>query len=180
MNCPNCGQLMTTHNFDNLPLEVCDQCGGTWVDAREFSQMKDTALPDAGWLDFDLWKNIEALKFEWSERLCPICESHMATLTYADTGVMVDVCIKQHGGYLDKGEFQAILEALEVDITSKNAPEYLRETLRQGSELITGDEPLHTEWQDFTTVFRLFGSRLMVEHPQLAKALAAFALGSPK
>lgn len=180
MNCPNCSHLMDVTHSDSLLLEVCPNCGGTWFDTDELNKMKDQAEPDARWLDFDLWKDSDSLSYTWGERACPVCNQRMALVTYGDTDVMIDVCVKHHGTFLDKGEFEAILKALEDEITGKDVPAYLRETLHEGKEVLIGEKGKHHEWKDFTTVVRLLADRIMVENPTFAKALAEFALASPK
>jgi Zn-finger nucleic acid-binding protein len=180
MNCPNCREIMTTTLSNSLQLDVCANCGGAWFDTDELDKMKDQVEPDASWLDFDLWKDTDALTYTWSERACPICSKPMAVVAYGDTGVNIDACVEHHGTYLDKGEFEAILQALEDEITEKDVPAYLRETLHEGKEVLIGDHGRHHEWKDFATVVRLLADRIMVENPTFARALAEFALASPK
>ena len=180
MICPNCKASMVTKSDDSIHMDVCPNCAGTWFDGQELTRMKDHILPDANWLDFNLWKDVETMSYSLGERPCPICEKVMAQMAYGDTGVTVDACIQKHGVFLETGEFEMILKALEDEITAKNAPEYLRETLKEGRELIAGTEGSQHDWKDFTTVVRLFSQRFLVEHPTIARALAEFDLASPK
>jgi Zn-finger nucleic acid-binding protein len=172
--------MMTTRDDPATNIEVCNHCGGAWFERDELAKMKDSELPDSRWMDFNLWTDVDALQFTWSQRACPVCNQPMAQLAYGETGVTIDACTQHHGIFLDKGEFEAILTALEGEILNMDAGDYLKETLHEGRELIGGQEGRHAEWKDFTTVFRLFGDRIMVENPTFARAMAAFALGSPK
>ena len=180
MKCPNCQHAMNIVEDPVARLEVCPNCGGTWFDQGELERMKDAELPDAQWLDVNLWKDVDALKYTWSEKPCPICSKLMAQVEYGETGVKVDICVEHHGVYLDKGEFEAILSALEEEISTMDSSDYLNKTVHEGRELINSPEGRQSEWKDFKTVFRLLGDRVMVENPTFARALAAFALGSPK
>ena len=180
MKCPNCQYEITATQTHEISIEVCSNCGGTWFDQGELRQLKDKALPDANWMDFNIEANTEAYKLDWGERICPVCQEHLVRVEYADTGVIVDACSKHHGIYLDKGEFETILDTLEKEISSKEMPDYLRDSLKQGKDVISGKEGRHSEWQDFSTVVRLMADRFMVDHPTFARALAEFALASPK
>jgi Zn-finger nucleic acid-binding protein len=126
MNCPNCSQALTTTTVHDLEVELCSNCGGTWYGQDELNEMKNASLPDANWLDFDLWKYTDSLKFEWGEHACPVCSQPMVQVEYNETKVFIDACPKHHGVYLDKGEFEAILNALENEIIEKDLPDYLR------------------------------------------------------
>ncbi len=148
MKCPNCNETLAPKTSDDLEMTVCSQCAGVWFAGDELNRMKDLSLPDANWLDFNLWKDIETMKFSLGERACPQCGKTMARMGYGETGVTI--------------------------------PEYLRETLEEGRELIAGTEGSHHDWKDFTTVVRLLSRRLLAEHPNLARALAEFSLSSPK
>lgn len=180
MKCPNCNETLTPKTSDDVEMAVCPQCAGVWFAGDELNRMKDLSLPDANWLDFNLWKDIETMKFSLGERPCPQCGKTMARMGYGETGVTLDACPDRHGVFLDQGEFDLILQALENEITATDVPEYLRETLVEGRELIAGTEGSHHDWKDFTTVVRLFSRRFLVEHPNLARALAEFSLSSPK
>jgi Zn-finger nucleic acid-binding protein len=180
MNCPGCNQPMTDQINGEVCFDACSNCGGSFFNGDELRKMTDQALPDAAWMDIEMWKDAEALKLAWSERLCPVCGKPMAQIAYGQTGLVVDACVEHHGVYLDKGEFEAIVSALQDEIVEKDTPEYLRETLQQGKEVLAGGEGRHHEWQDFTTVVRLMADRFLVDHPSFAEALAEFALSVPK
>lgn len=180
MNCPNCSQELEITRIHDIEVGLCPNCSGTWYGQEQLNTMKNATLPDANWLDFDLWKQTDSIKFEWGERACPVCDQPMVQVEYDETSVFVDACSKHHGVYLDKGEFEAIISHLEAEIIAKDLPDYLRASLEEGKEVILGTEGRHAEWQDFTTVVRLMADRIMVNYPAFAKALAEFALASPK
>lgn len=179
MNCPSCETPMETIEMDRLRFEQCPNCGGIWFEGGELNQAIEQALPDAQWLEFDLWKDVEAMSLHWGDRQCQVCWKTMAQITYADTGVVVDYCVEGHGVFLDQGEFEVILAALEEEVSAKDLPEYLRAALREGSEVVTGDDGLASEWKDFTTVLRLLQYRVLAENPRLARALVAFQSANP-
>ena len=52
--------------------------------------------------------------------------------------------------------------------------EYLRASLEEAKELVTGPESFLSEWKDFATVLRMLQYRLLGENPKLGQALAEF------
>jgi hypothetical protein len=103
----------------------------------------------------------------------------MATISYTATGVTVDYCAEGHGVWLDKGEFQAIIEALEKEIMSKDISDYVTASLEEAKEILIGDEGFVSEWKDFLTVARLLQYRVLVENPKVAELLTALQTTSP-
>ena len=74
--------------------------------------MKDHVLPDANWLDFNLWKDIETMSYSLGERPCPICQKAMAKMAYGDTGVTVDTCAsKSTASSWKPASFELILKS---------------------------------------------------------------------
>ena len=103
----------------------------------------------------------------------------MATVSYADTGVSVEYCFEKHGIWLDKGEFQAIIEALEKETLSMNSTDYAKASLNEAKDILVGDEGFASEWQEFRTVTRMLEYRVLAENPKLAKLLVALQETTP-
>lgn len=179
MNCPNDGERLSETTIAGVNVSECPQCKGMWFERGEFAQAVDASEPDLRWLDFDLWSDQRSFEFQWSERNCPICEERLITLRYGDPGVKLDYCKEKHGLWLDKGEFPALIAALEEEANRKSALQYLGASLAEARELVTGSEGLVSEWRDFASVVRLLQYRLLAEHPRLAEFLTAFQSANP-
>ncbi len=179
MNCPTDSTPLEADAVENVRTEVCPQCRGVWFAQGELERAVDQADPDVRWLDFDLWSDPEALAANWSARACPVCEKTMAAIGYGDTGVTVDVCPDGHGVWLDAGEFEAIITALEGEVAAKDVSDYVRASLAEARELVTGDEGFVSEWKDFLTVNRLLQYRVLAENPKLAELLLALQTSNP-
>jgi hypothetical protein len=179
MECPVDGTTLETRTVHSINIEECVQCGGLWYEEGELRKAKDEEEPDLKWLDFDLWSDQESFAVDWSSRKCPQCEKNMAAISYAATGVTVDYCPDEHGIWLDKGEFQAIIEALEKEMMSKDISDYVAASLEEAKEIFAGDEGFVSEWKDFLTVTRLLQYRVLVENPKVAELLTALQTTSP-
>jgi Zn-finger nucleic acid-binding protein len=179
MKRPNCAGTLAKKDFHGLELDECPTCHGIWFDADELNQARDAAEPSLSWMDFELWTDDEAMHFIWGDFNCPKCEKRMAAMQYADTGVTVDICPDHQGVWLDSGEFEGILAALEEEATSKSLDDYYHATLHEGNELVTGKEGFAAEWKDFTHVMRMLQYRFLAENPKFARNFTAFQVANP-
>ncbi len=41
LKCPKCDGNLVETNFENIKIDVCDQCSGVWLDAGELAQIVD-------------------------------------------------------------------------------------------------------------------------------------------
>ncbi|NIS83173.1 MAG: hypothetical protein GTO14_23895 [Anaerolineales bacterium] len=179
MDCPIDGTALETHTVQSVNVDECTQCRGLWFDLGELRKAKNEAAPDLKWLDFDLWSDHESFGAEWSAYKCPHCGGTMAAISYAATGVTIDYCVRGHGMWLDHGEFQAILDALEKETLSKDVSDYIAASLEEAKEIFTGEKGFISEWKDFLTVSRLFQYRVLSENPKVAELLIALQSTSP-
>jgi Zn-finger nucleic acid-binding protein len=179
MECPVDGSTLETHPVHSVNIEECPQCKGLWFEEGELRKAKDASEPDLNWLDFDLWSDQDFFNADWSSRKCLHCGKNMATISYADTGVKVEYCLDGHGIWLDKGEFQAIVEALSEEIPSKDISDFVKASLEEAKEIFVGDEGFVSEWKDFLTVTRLLQYRVLVDNPRVAELLIALQTSSP-
>ena len=108
--------------------------------------------------------------------------SHHLYLGYLldpSTGETIDYCIERHGIWLDKGEFENILLALESEAYSKPSDEYIHQALEEAKEIVIGPDNFISEWKDFATVAYLLQLRILVENPRLKQTLITLQESSP-
>ena len=174
MNCPRCRTELQHQTLDGVEIEECRECQGIWLDAERLRRLKDSADPDLQWMDFDLWNHAD--QFHIAERPveCPICATALVAIEYGDTGVEIDYCNGCRGVWLDADEFGKIIAHLSDDLLATRSSEYLRASLEEAKELITGPDSFLSEWKDFTTVLRMLQYRLLGDNPRLGQALAEF------
>ena len=49
MRCPRCEGNLNETNLDDIAIDVCDKCGGVWLDVGELAQLTKKAS-SGGWL----------------------------------------------------------------------------------------------------------------------------------
>jgi hypothetical protein len=53
MKCPRCDGSLNETKFEEVAIDVCDNCGGVWLDSGELEQL--TRKPEAGGWFSRLW-----------------------------------------------------------------------------------------------------------------------------
>ncbi|HUW57713.1 MAG TPA: zf-TFIIB domain-containing protein [Planctomycetota bacterium] len=171
MNCPKCRKPMQAASAEDIEVDQCPQCRGTWFDRDELRKAKDVSEPDLNWMDFEIWEHKDRFRLSAKARPCPKCDVDMVAIGYDDTQVEIDYCPKCEGVWLDAGEFEKIIGALNEEANTKSLSGYIVASLEEAAEVITGPESFFSEWKDFTTVMRLFEYRMLVKNPKLMDAI---------
>ncbi len=179
MNCPRCKQALVTHAVESVKVDECPACKGAWFAWDELRALKDATDPDLRWMDFQIWKHQDRFQIREIPLQCPRCSGSMVVIDYDRTTVRVDFCLQCQGVWLDENEFQKIIEELSRELTAKTASEYLRASLKEAKELITGPETFISEWRDFKTVMGMLHYRIFVEHPKLITTMMAIQRDVP-
>jgi len=81
---------------------------------------------------------------------------------------------------LEYGEFGDIVTALTDELLTKPFSQYIKESLTEAREIITGPESFSSEWKDFATVLRMMQYRLFVEKPKLLDKMISIQVNLPK
>lgn len=171
MNCPKCNSELSTFQVDEMKLEQCTSCEGMWFDKDEIRQVKDKADSDLNWMDFEIWKHADKFKSGKHKYNCPKCNQKMEVLNYDETNIEIDYCKSCEGVWLDKGEIQKLIAALEDELLTKSFSEYVKKTLEEAKELITGPESFISEWKDFSIILRFLQYRFLTQYPKVADNL---------
>ncbi len=115
MKCPIDGTELAPKRYEgDINIDACPLCGGAWLDRGELEAIEETRerdyskelrrMPDLGYRAY-------LLAEQKSERMlqCPSCNNEMETREYARCSqVMIDVCPKCHGIWLDQGEIKEL------------------------------------------------------------------------
>jgi len=162
--CPECGVSMTETSVGPVQVDECPQCRGMWFQDDELRLAKDATDRDLQWLDIDLWRHPERFRVDPHHLKCPDCGLSLVVVRYGDTPFDVHCCPASRGIWLDRGEFAKIIEALETEVITLSEADYIKASLHQAKEVITGRESFLSEWRDLGSVLRLLHHRFFVEH----------------
>ena len=179
MDCPRCKQALVIHTLESVKVHECPACKGAWFDWDELRALKDVTDPDLRWMDFQIWNHQDRFQIKEIPLKCPSCSGGMVVIDYDTTTVRVDFCLQCQGVWLDGNEFQKIIEELSRELTAKTASEYLRASLKEAKEIITGPETFISEWRDLNTVIRMLHYRIFVENPKVLATIMGIQRASP-
>lgn len=110
MNCPVCDRPMVVFEVDDVEVDHCVGCEGTWLDAGEL----EILLEGAEGRDELLVSLDRIVSPGEAPRRCPICAKKMLKVEVDLPGgeaIILDKCKRHHGVWFDRGELARILEA---------------------------------------------------------------------
>ena len=170
--CPKCIVELKPKNLAKIEVDECRICRGIWFDKDEFRKVKDKTDSDLKWMDFEIWKHEDKFKLKDSALQCPVCQTNTKVIDYGSTSIEINYCPSCKGIWLDKGEFEKIISALENELLNKSFSDYISAAIKEAKEIISGPESFISEWKDFVTVLRLMQDRMFVEKPKLLEKLS--------
>ncbi len=179
MNCPKCKEQLHSRHLGEVQVDECTKCKGIWFDKDELRQVKDQADSDLNWMDFELWKHEDLFQVSAKPLKCPCCSLDMVAINYDKTNVEIDHCVKCGGTWLDGGELEKIITALEDELNEKTVSEYVKAAIAEAKEIITGPESFISEWKDFAAVLKMLQLRVFVENPKLTQTLLDLQKSGP-
>jgi Zn-finger nucleic acid-binding protein len=180
MKCPRCEKELETRTIGAVEVDECLGCQGIWFDKDELRKAKDETNSDLNWMDFELWKHQDLFHVATKPVACPKCNVEMAAIDYDKSKVEVDCCAKCKGVWLGGDEFKKIIDALTEEFLTKDVSEYVKASVEEAKEVITGPERFISEWKDFLTVLRMLEYRILTKNPRVSKALADIQAAGPK
>jgi uncharacterized protein len=113
MKCPACQHPLRRFKAGTVTLDGCDGgCGGIWFDHRELAKVnREYPNPDAQVAE--LSRNPAVRTHDDDIRKCSKCGVTLEKKLYSlGSGVIMDVCPKCNGIWLDGGELEKIRESI--------------------------------------------------------------------
>ena len=100
--CPECGKALIVIQANDMEIETCRDCGGFWFDAGELKDITGRSR------DVAVTKEPDApSRFE-----CPVCHESMIEKRFMQQhDLLVDLCPRRHGVYLEQGELEKAIDA---------------------------------------------------------------------
>jgi Zn-finger nucleic acid-binding protein len=109
MKCPKCGtESLKQFMVNDVVIERCSSCSGTWFDARELVQL---LAEDAGYVA-SLRRGSVKEQVAGKKGFCPRDASELLRVySSIDRSVIIDACAECRGIWLDGGEFAKLFAA---------------------------------------------------------------------
>jgi len=181
--CPACGARLDLYTVFGIEVEGCSRCKGILLDKDELRKLKDQATKGSWttlrWMDDEV-EAIGKANAVVGKRSCPKCEkSRMISTIFGQSKTVIDWCPKCHGVWLDRDEFQDILDLLRKKFNTISPRQTAREVLSEIKEIWNGPENKVSEILDAKAAICALINFTIFEHPALFKRLVAYSQTMP-
>ena len=172
-DCPACGAKLNLCSILSIKFEGCPKCRGLWLDRDELRKLKDkVGIGELRWLNSEV-EHIEQTAAIPSKRVCPRKdEGNLLTVVFGKSSVMLDWCPKCHGMWLDRGEYDKIIDYLRDEAgtaTIKDVEKEIAEDVRQFWK--GGPSGRVAEIGEIAAAITALLNFTIFEHPKLFKFL---------
>jgi Zn-finger nucleic acid-binding protein len=167
--CPNCGNRLSVYELYSMKFEACPQCKGIWLAKDELRKLKNTVGGGTlRWLNDEV-DNIEKAAIIPAHRNCPHCKTvEMVSVVFAKTSILIDWCPQCHGQWLDRGEFQAIVDYLKDEALKETPKQAGKEAMADARRVVAGGpESRWDELLDANAALAALINTTIFEHPAL-------------
>ena len=181
--CPACKARLNQYAVFGMEIHGCACCKGIFLDRDELRRLKDKAQQGSWrtlrWMDDEV-EAIEKANAMPSRRLCPKCTGvRLVATNFGESTIILDWCPDCHGIWLDKDEYQAIVDYLIATLdahSSADMKEAAVEEIREIWEDRDGKPPeLLSEMLDAKAAISALISITIFEHPALSGLLLGFS-----
>ena len=113
MNCPKCNVPLETIVYEDVEIDKCNQCKGSWLDDGEILKIAQTKKEtfDPKLIRETLGQGFTGVPKEEQQTVvsCPKCQSAMKPVNYDySSGIILDRCPQGHGLWLDGSELEKV------------------------------------------------------------------------
>jgi uncharacterized protein len=175
--CPACGEALDLYSVFSMEFEGCPKCHGMWLVKDELRRLKNrTEEGRLHWLNDEV-DNIEKATVIPTARSCVKCEGvKLLSVVFGKSSIIIDWCPKCHGLWLDRGEFDSIIEYLNAEATRATPKEVEGEIARDLKKLWAGGpESRVAEAADTAVAISALINATIFEHPALFRLCLAAA-----
>lgn len=167
--CPSCGNTLNLYELQSTQFEGCPKCKGVWLIKDELRKLKNkVAGSSLRWLNDEI-DNLERASVIPTKRLCVRCKTvNMVSVIFGKTKILVDWCPQCHGQWLDRGEFQAILDYLKDEMVKMHAKDIEKEIAEDLEHVVKGgQESRWAELLDAKSAVAAMINAAIFDHPSV-------------
>jgi Zn-finger nucleic acid-binding protein len=167
--CPACGEALDLYSAFGMKFEGCPKCHGMWLVKDELRRLKNrTEEGRLHWLNDEI-DNIERAAVIPTARPCVECkDARLLAVVFGKSSIVMDWCPKCHGIWLDRGEFDSIIEYLNDEATKATPADVEQEIVKDIKKLWAGGpESRAAEVADTAAAIPALVSATIFEHPFL-------------
>ncbi len=178
-DCPGCGAKLDLYSLLGIEFESCPKCRGLWLDRGELRKLKNkVGIVELHWLNSEV-DNIEQAAAIASKRGCPRKDNgHLLSVVFGKSSVVLDWCPKCHGMWLDRGEYDKIVDYLRDEVGQSTIKDVEKEIAQDVKRLFkSGPESPLGELSDIAAAVTALINFTIFEHPTVFKLMTDAAAG---
>jgi Zn-finger nucleic acid-binding protein len=172
--CPVDGTQLDRYKAFSMQIEACPKCHGMWLVRDELRRLKNKMLDGVTrWVNDEI-ENLQRAAAIPTKRKCVRDKStNMVSVIFGKSKVVIDLCPKCEGTWLDQGSFEAINDYLRDELGTTMSPAEMKKHAEQDLERVWsgGPESRFDELRDGMAAASAYLSALIFEHPVAAKAI---------
>ncbi|MBN2367245.1 MAG: zf-TFIIB domain-containing protein [Calditrichaeota bacterium] len=126
MDCPVCKTPMLILEYQQIEIDYCPSCQGIWLDQGELELLLKS---ENSIVDLSNFSNHSR-----SNRRCPRCRKKMVKGPFPDSAVEVDICPRDSGIWLDRGEIEQIAGGKKFQAARTDIQRFFKELFQYNSE----------------------------------------------
>lgn len=172
-DCPACGAKLDLYSILSMKFEGCPKCHGMWLTKDELRKLKNkVGIGQLHWLNSEV-DNLEKTAVVPGKRVCPKKDGgKLVSVVFGKSSVVLDWCPKCHGIWLDRGEFDKVIEYLTTEQGNAGFKDVEKEIAEDVKNLWKGGpEGRVAEIGDIAAALTTFLNFYVFEHPALYKAM---------
>jgi len=173
--CPACANPLNLYSISSMEFEGCAKCKGLWLIKDELRKLKNrTEDGKLHWMNGEV-ENIEKTSAIPADRPCVKCKGiKMVSVVFGHSSIVIDWCPQCHGIWLDRSEFESIIEYLNDESNKTTSKELEKEVVKDVKRIWTGGpESRIAEAVDTEAAISALINAKIFEHPVLFKLCMA-------
>lgn len=163
--CPACNSKLNEYRIFGIRIESCPQCKGIWLEQDELRRLKNHYKHGClRWVNQEI-ENIEHTHFIATQRNCPHCPSQkLMAAIFGQSKLVIDFCQNCHGQWLERQEYDAIVEYLTQDLAMN--PHQIEQIAMEDLKKVWQGAPEGrlAELRDAYAALSAFKNQLIFEH----------------
>jgi Zn-finger nucleic acid-binding protein len=176
--CPACTTQLNSYTVFRIEIDGCPNCKGIWLDKDELRKLKDKSEKDSWatlrWMDDEI-EAIEKANAMPSKSECPKCKGEsLISTSFGGSNILIDWCPSCHGTWLDRDEFQEIVNHLSTKLSKVSAAEMKKKVYEEIKEIWDGPENIISEILDAKAAICALINISIFEQPELFESLQRF------
>jgi len=171
--CPVDGSTLDLYSIFSTEFESCPKCRGIWLVKDELRKLKNKVEDgQLHWLNDEI-DNIEKTAAVSTDRSCPKGDGRkLLAVVFGKSSLIIDWCPKCHGMWLERGEFDSIVEYLNTEAGNATRKDVEEEIAKDLKKLWKGGPESRTaEVADVAAAIMALANVTVFEHPALFRFL---------